>query len=276
MRVLVPQQILAGGWQLFWQQRRTWFDLAIIPLVWSMLIRLLLAPDLSAIMALDPQDPAVQGIAARLMGSTLLFIAASIVVWAMFASAWMRVCLALPPASAAPAGLSINATVRAVAAGLIKLMLICMAISLVAFMFAGTQGQSVRALSGLSTVALLASVPILVRLSMVLPAAAAGTSLGLGGAWRMTRGNWMRLLFSIGIAALGATFASVIADSFLIALVQGIFGSNLSVGPRLVLYLIDGLVAFATTAFLLAIVALCFRQLSGPGLQVVPTQRDSA
>ena len=276
MRVLIPQQILSSAWQLFWTHRRAWFDLSIVPLTLSLLVQLLLRPNLGEIVALDPNDPATRELAASFMLSWVVFIAASIIIWAMFASAWMRFCLDLPQASSVPTGLSFNAPARGVAAGFIKLMLISVTVTLLILVVMGGRVPTLGALSGITLMALLASAPFLIRLSMMLPAAAAGQKLSLGGAWRMTRGNGLKLLFVVGIVFAGTFVAAALLEGLLAAIMHSLFNYPLSLGPRTLLLLIDGLIAFSTTAFLLATVSVCYRQLSGPGLQIVPQQRDRA
>jgi hypothetical protein len=276
MRVLNPQLVLIGAWQFFWGYRRAWFDLATIPLIWLVLILLFLRPDLSAVMGLDLKDPAAQAVAGRFLGSSILCLAAMIIVWAMFASAWCRFCLGLAPSSSTPTGLSFDSPVRAVAASIIKLFAIHMAISLLVLIFSGTQAQTVIAPSGLSIVALLASAPLLLRSSIITPAAAAGTPLSLGAAWRLTRGNWLRLMIAVGVAAVAAVLCGLFLSLVVGGVAQGLFGAPLSLGPRLVVVLVNALMLLAATAFVLSAVVLCYRQLVGPGLQIVPQERDRA
>jgi hypothetical protein len=155
-------------------------------------------------------------------------------------------------------------------------MLISVTVTLLVLVVMGGRVPTLGALSGITLMALLASAPFLIRLSMMLPAAAAGQKLSLGGAWRMTRGNGVKLLFVVGIVFAGTFIAAALLEGLLAAIMHSLFNHPLSLGPRTLLLLIDGLIAFSTTAFLLATVTVCYRQLSGPGLQIVPQQRDRA
>ena len=89
----------------------------------------------------------------------------------------------------------------------------------------------------------------------------------------MTRGNGLKMLFVVGIVFAGTFIAGALLEGVLAAIMHSLFKFPLSLGPRTLVLLIDSLLAFTTTAFLLAAVALCYRQLSGPGLQIVPQER---
>lgn len=275
MRVLVPGQILSSGWKLFWTHRRAWFDCAIIPLIWLIAVALFLLPSSPEPISLDPNDPASRDTAMELLTRLILLMAALIVIGAMFSTAWMRFCLGLG-AAAAPAGLSFDPTVRAVTASLVKLTLVHIAATLVVLTVAGADTRTIASSFELRILALLASAPLLIRLSMMLPAAASGGSSKIGAAWQMTRGNWFSLLLTVGSASLTAALASVLLTQIIQALVRGIFGALLTIGPRMILLLINGSILFAGAAFVLSVIVVCYRQLSGPSLQVVPEQRDSA
>jgi hypothetical protein len=280
MRVLIPQQILAGAWQLFWVHRRAWFDLALVPLIWLLAVDLLLAPDASRILGITAQNAQAQsGEIMGFLGSALLHMILSLVIWSAFAAAWLRACLNLMPTGIP--GLSWSATDMRVLGGAIRLVLILF-VGFVLVMILFGSGAFSRGLTPSSAIsfafmALIVVAPVLARLGLILPAAATGQSARLGDAWRLSKGNGLRLAFLLAALVVLSYLVIYLVTNTADAVLGGLLGKPLSFGPKLVLHLIHKMVSLGTSALVLAALALCYRQLSGPGLQVVsPQERDSA
>ena len=93
MRVLIPQQILSSAWHLVWRQWRSWFDLALIPLIWLLALDLLLLPDPSQITGLTAETAQAKGgEVISFFGSVVLYMVLSLAIWTTFATAWLRAC----------------------------------------------------------------------------------------------------------------------------------------------------------------------------------------
>lgn len=279
MRVLIPQQILAGAWNLVWRQWREWFDRALIPLIWLLALDLLLLPDPSLISGLTAETAQAQGgQVMRFLGSVALYMVLSLTIWTMFATAWLRACLGAPSGTA-PAGLSWSRFESGVLGAAIRLLLILFAGFAVIMLLFGSgvfrNGLTPATALSFGIFALLAMAPLLARSCLILPAAATGQSARLADSWRGTKGNALRLTFLLtGLVVLGY-FVSFVVASLLGGIFGSVFGSPLSLGPRLVLLLAINLMSLATSAFTLAAVALAYRQLGGgPGLQVVRPSTD--
>jgi hypothetical protein len=279
MRVLIPQQILAGAWQLFWVHKRAWFDLGLVPLIWLLALDLLLLPDASRVLGVTAQNAQAQsGEIMGFFGSVLLYMILSLVIWSAFAAAWLRACLNLMPTGIP--GLSWSVTDMRVVGGAIRLILILFAgFALVMILFgsgAFSRGLTPSSAMSFAFLALIAVAPVLARLGLILPAAATGQSARLGDAWRLSKGNGLRLAFLFAALVVLSYVAIYLVTATSSAVLAGILGKPLTFGPRLVLHLIVNLMSLGTSALVLAALALCYRQLSGPGLQVVAQERDSA
>ncbi|MGE0154427.1 MAG: hypothetical protein AB7R90_17560 [Reyranellaceae bacterium] len=279
MRVLNPQQILSGAWQLFWGQKRAWFDLALVPLIWMLVIDLLLLPDASRIAGLTAQTAQAQsGEVMGFLGSVLLYMTLSLAIWSTFAAAWLRACLALPPTGIP--GLSWSVTDLRVLGGAIRLVLVLFGgFALIMILFGSSvfsQGLTPSSAISFAFLTLVAMAPILSRVALVLPAAAGGQSARFADAWRLSKGNGLRLAFMLGALVVVSYVVNYLVAVTVGALLAGILGKPLTLGPHVVMLLVMNLMSLATSALVLAAVALCYRQLSGPGLQVVPQERDSA
>lgn len=279
MRVLIPQQILAGAWHLVWRQWREWFDRALIPLIWLLALDLLLLPDPSQITGLTAETAQAQsGDVMRFFGSVVLYMVLSLAIWTMFATAWLRACSGAPP-SVSLAGLSWSRFESRVLGAAIRLLLILLAgFALIMVLFGSgvfRSGLTPATALSFAIFALLAMAPLLARSCLILPAAATGQASRLVDSWRATQGNALRLTFMLtGLVVLGY-FVSFLVASLLGGIFASLFGSPLSLGPRLVMLLAINLMSLATSAFTLAVVALAYRQLGGgPGLQVVPPNAD--
>lgn len=279
MRTLVPQQILSGAWRLAWTLRREWFDRALMPLVWLLALDLLLLPDptrMAAVTAGAPQGGEVMG----LFLSVLLYFVLSLAIWSMFAAAWLRFCL---NAGAAPglAGLSWSRSESGVLGAAVRLVLLLFAGFTVIMVLFGSgalsHGINMSSAVSLLFLAVLAMAPILSRASLILPAAATGQPARLVDSWRLTRGNGLRLCFMLAALVVLGYFAYFLVGATASSLLGGVFGAPLSLGPRVVMILIVNLASLACSALVLAALALIYRQLGGgPGLQVVPQERDIA
>lgn len=279
MRVLNPQQVLSGAWQLFWGQRRAWFDLALVPLVWLLALDVLLLPNPSRIIAMTTASaPAQGGEILGFMGALLLYLILLLAVWSMFAAAWMRACLNLP-LTAIP-GLSWSVNEMRVLGAAFRLMLLLFAgFALIMILFGSgllSRGLTPSTVTIFGFLALIAMAPILARSSLILPAAAIGQPARLGDSWRSSKGNGVRLAFLLAAIVLLSYFVMYVLTATAGGLLAGILGTPLSFGPRLVLHLVVNILSLASTAFVLAALSICYRQLTGPGLQVVPQERDSA
>lgn len=279
MRMLNPQQTLSGAWQLFWGQKRTWFDVAVVPLILLMALDLLLLPDPTPIAGLTTQTAEAQsGEVMGFLGSVLLYILLSLAIWAMFAAAWLRLCLGLTPTGIP--GLSFSAIDLRVLGAAIRLLLVLF-VGFAVVMIVFGSGVLARGLTSTNAItfaflALIAMAPILARLSLILPAAATEQSSRFADAWRMSKGNGLRLAFLLTGLVVLCYIANYLLAATIGSLLAGFLGTPLTFGPRLVLLLAINIMSLATSALVLAALALCYRQLSGPGLHVVPQQRDSA
>jgi hypothetical protein len=279
MRSLNLQQILSGAWQLAWHHKRTWFDLAIVPLIWLLALDLLLVPDVAKIAGLTAQTAqAKSGDVMSFLGAMLLYLFLSLTVWSMFASAWLRACLNVPLSSIPGLSWSI-ADMRVLGAAIRLVLILFMGFVVVMILFgSGAMSRGLTPSNAISFafLALIAIAPLLARLSLILPAAATGQSARLIDAWRLTAGNGLRLAFMLLALVVLCYLAIYLATSTASALAVGILGAPLTLGPRLVLHLILNVLSLGMSALVLAVVALAYRQLTGPSLQVVPQERDSA
>ncbi len=278
MRTLVPQHIMSGAWRLVWQQRREWFDRALVPLVWLLALDLFLLPDPSRIAAITSGAESDQVMGFFL--SVVLYLVLSLVIWSMFAAAWLRYCLS---AGSAPAlsGLSWSRSESGVMGGAIRLVLILFAgFAFIMVLFgSGVFSRGLTASSAMSFafLALIAMAPILARVSLILPAAATGQPARLVDSWRLTQGNGLRLSFMLTALVILSYFVSFLVAATVGSLLGGILGAPLSLGPRVVVLLVVNLTSLACSALVLAALALAYRQLGGGGgLQVVPQERDIA
>ena len=282
MHALNLADIVAGAWQLFWGRRRVWFDLALIPLIWSMLLDMTLLPRPADMAALSGPDgsanPEAGAAAFGFLASALLYLVLSMMVWTMFASAWMRACLGEQPASARPPGLYWSSYDSGVLGAAVRLTLILFAGFAVVMLVLGPSllGQGLNAGSAMSVaiVALFGVAPMLARSSLILPAASVGQPAAIVDSWRQSSGNALRLLvllLSLVVVAylVGFLVAIVLAD-----ILRGLFGTPLTIGPRLVLVLVVNLTSFAASAVILAALALCYRRLGGPRLRPVAAEQD--
>ncbi|MGE0659755.1 MAG: hypothetical protein AB7F36_04305 [Reyranellaceae bacterium] len=276
MRPLNLPAILARAWRQFRDRRGRWFDMAIVPLIWLLALDMMLLPA-PAEMAVMTTGTIERGQAMSLVGSVLLYMLLSLIVWAMFAAAWLRDCLAASPRSGAVAGLSWSAPESRVLGGAIRLLLMLLAGFMISVMVLGSSalggGMTPGGALSIGVVALFGMAPLLARSSLILPAAALGEDSSLGRSWRLTQGNALRLLGLLLVLVVAGYVITFLAGSLAGGILRGLFGAPLTIGPRLVLHLAVNLASFAVSAFVLAALAACYRQLSGGALGAVDPGR---
>jgi len=281
MRPLNVPEILRRAWRLTVQQPRRWFDMAVVPLILLLALDLLLLPDPTALMTMSAGGPIDQGAATAFLGSVILYFLLSLIVWTMFASAWLQACLDVPAVPGAIPGLSWSKTDSRVLGGVIRLVLILMAGFTISVVVLGSGalggGMNPGTAMSIGVMAFFGMSPLLARSSLILPAAAAGQNATLGESWRRSQGNALRLLLLLLGLVVGGYVASFVVGGVVAAILRGMFGTPFSVGPRLVLHLAINLASFATGAFILAALASCYRQIaSGTVLRPIDDRRDGA
>jgi len=261
MNLAVPD-IFASALRLSWQQRRALFDIALIPIVFSLIIDMVFEP-----LLIDSNyTVALQANPVATFAGILGFFLLSLLPWAAFAVGWTRHCLI----GAQEGSVSIatwSAREGRYFGAMLKLFMVyaaCLFVALLALlMIRGGSVPTSKSLALMGMGLLFAIGYVLARLSLVLPAAAVDLRLGLATALRYSQGNGWRLFVVLILLLLLAYFGGVFVIMLLVRLLMLLFDPPLSLGPATVLTLVEETVGYMLGAPFLAAMALAFRQLTG-------------
>lgn len=276
MALSVPD-IFVAALRLSWQQRRAVFDIALLPLICSLVIDLVFEPllvDRQYTVALQTNPSGVFiGILALLLLSLLPLSA--------FAVGWTRHCL-FGPQEQAPTVASWTMREMRYFGATLKLLLVysvCVfVVLLVAVSLHGGRMPTSKSLVLIGVVLLFTVGYVLTRLSLVLPAAAVDVRLDFVSSLRYSQSNGWRLFAVLILLLLLAFLGSLLVSTVAIRLLALVFATPFSIGPTLVAKLVGEIASYALMAPLLAAMALGFRQLTGwqPNGSVRPLSQRGA
>ena len=288
MSQLAPVSILKKAVQTAWSERRDLGLIAAIPLVALALnVAALQVMQVAALFQLGvdlPDSPSISGahdLATRLLQEhagfftiAVIFIFIGFVIVSIFACAWHFRILRPNTAKTVREALTWDPAKGRFVLMAILLGLIEMVVQFVTLQVAGLVGVTLLSLLGTGSIVLLPilgllpsgfAIYVLLRLSMVLPAAAVGDNLSLQDSWRLTKGNGLRLL---GLAAL-ALIGMILAMVAVFVPVSVIFSLLAFIAPGLLtmmflmLLMMSGVFILGTAIWVTA-VSIVYRQLSNP------------
>lgn len=281
MKLIVPD-IFSAALRQSWRQRRALFDIALLPIVFSLVIDMVFKPLLvDTNYTIDLQrNPA------GMMLGIIAYFLLSLMPWAAFAVGWTRHCLVGMPAAHA----SWTWRETRYFGAMLKLFLVyagCLFLALMALMILrGGQMPTSKSLVLMGLGLLFAVGYLLARLCLVLPAAAVDLRFDLGTALRYSQRNGWRLFVVLILLLLLAYFGGLFVVIVVARLLMLAFGQPLTLGPDTVLTLIEEIVSYGLSAPFLAAMAMSFRQLTGwrpdgelgplPQTQTTPTHHGGA
>ncbi len=277
MTLAVPE-IFVASLRLTWQQRRPLFDIALIPIIFSLVIDLLFEP-----MLVDRNyTVALHSNPLGTFFGMLAFLLVSMLPWSAFAVGWTRFCLIGPDQHG---GIVIGAWTtreRRYFGAMVKLFLVyaaCLFAGLLLLvMIRGGNMPTSKSLALIGFGLLFAIGYVLARLCLVLPAAAVDLRLNLPTARRYSQGNGWRLFVVLILLAVLAYFIGAFVVTVAARLLMIVFDAPFSIGPRSVLTLIEEVVGYLLGAPFIAAMALAFRDLTGwrPNGEIRPLPQPQA
>jgi hypothetical protein len=259
---LAVSDIFVAALRTSWQQRRALFDIALLPIICSLVIDLVFEPmlvDRQYTVALQTNPSGV------FIGILALFLL-SLLPLSAFAVGWTRHCLIGQQQGAPPVA---NWTMREMRyfGATLKLLLVYSVCVFVALLIAvslhGGRMPTSKSLVLIGVALLFAVGYVLTRLSLVLPAAAVDLRLDFVSSLRYSQGNGWRLFAVLILLLVLAFLGSLLVGTIVTRLLALFFAMPFSIGPRLMSTLIGEIASYALMAPLLAALALGFRSLTG-------------